>query len=589
MAKQISAVRRYWSRLWNSQFIFSNAFVPLIVLSLYLILFAYFLPEGVNKVFAEKSWRYTGGLAGVAGLVLLAQFRGNKGWKPAIKEQGGKIDSSDLILLLLPLMPVVQYIITNRDILTPVQIVYLLAVFLAFSVLFVILIPKLLGGIASTRTLMLLGAAFTFTILNMASLSNQLSWFEKGSLRFQWPFLGGIFIVSWFLYDLKYKNLLHLLIVILFISNSAFQVFSPHENVESPLGDNTLSQIPESDNKLVQLIESRTPASTPNIYLLVYDGYPHNETMLSYGIDNSKQEEHLVSAGFTLYPHTYSVAALSVSTMSRVLNASTDYYGVSRRAVSGDGVVQNLLKSFGYRTYGIFPSGHFFRGIEPSYDVSLPEATGAVVWLVAEAVFTGEFRFNLDVDDVSTENFLAAKRDVFSMNATTPIFLYTHSGSPGHSQISGKCQPNETQLFEQRLQRANIEMQEDVDLLIEQDPSAIIIVASDHGPYLTKNCYSTSKGNYDLSEITRQDVQDRFGTFLAIRWPSDDFETLDDITVLQDIFPSVFAYLFQDAKLLEAKVEPEILEVDKISGASVKNGIIYGGVDDGAPLFLSKN
>src|SRR3990170_8981881 len=112
-------------------------------------------------------------------------------------------------------------------------------------------------------------------------------------------------------------------------------------------------------------------------------------------------------------------------------------------------------------------------------------------------------------------------------------------------------------------------MQEDLDLLLENDPEAIIIIAGDHGPYLTKNCDSTGKGDYDLSEITRQDIQDRFGTFLAIRWPSDNFDTYDDIIVLQDVFPSIFAYVFQDAKLLEAKVRPEIIQIEKISGASV--------------------
>ena len=590
MAKQTSASKRYWAGLWNAQFIFSNAFVPLIVLSVYLILFAYFLPDGVNKVFAHKSWKYTILLAGVAGMVSLVLFRSSKRRRPVIKKQVEKITPSDLILLLLPLMPVVQYIIPNREILSLAQIAYVLGIFLAFSLLFVVLIPKLLGGAASTQTLMLLGVAFSFTILNMASLSNQFSWFEKGSLRFQWPFLSGIFIASWFLYDLNYKSLLHLLIVVLFVSNSAVQIFTPHEDTDISLTqypDNLLAQNPGIDNKLVELVGERTPSSTPNIYLLIYDGYAHNETMLSYGIDNRAQEEYLTNAGFILYPHTYSVAAYSIETMSRVLNASTDYYGVSRRAVSGDGVVQNLLKSFGYRTYGIFQFGWFSRGIEPSYDYSLPEKRGAVAWLVSEAILTGEFRFDQDLDDIPREEYLAAKREVFSVSSNSPIFLYTHSSYPGHSQISGKCLPNETELFEQNLQRANIEMQQDVDLIIDNDPEAIIIIAGDHGPYLTKNCYATSEGGYDLSEITRQDIQDRFGAFLAIRWPSEVFEAFDDITVLQDVFPSVFAFLFQDAGILDARIEPETLQPGKVSGASVKNGIIYGGVDDGEPLFLS--
>src|SRR3990172_4546635 len=310
MAKKSSAFKQGASRFWDAGFIFSNGFVPLVVLSLYLILFAYLLPDGVNKVFAHKSWKYTILLAGVAGMVSLVLFRSSKRRRPVIKKQVEKITPSDLILLLLPLMPVVQYIIPNREILSLAQIAYVLGVFLAFSLLFVVLIPKLLGGFASTRTLMLLGTAFVFTITNMASLSNRFSWFEKGSLRFQWPILGGTFLAGWFFYDLKYKSLSHLLIVALFISNSAVQLFSPRESLDSPIADYTRSQTSESDNKLVQLIGERIPSSTPNIYLLVYDAYAQNETFLSYGIDNGAQEEHLINAGFTLYPHTYSIAGL---------------------------------------------------------------------------------------------------------------------------------------------------------------------------------------------------------------------------------------------------------------------------------------
>src|SRR3989337_3747156 len=181
MAKTDSAAKQYLSKFWDARYLFSNAFIRLLALSLYLITFAYLLPDGVNKVFAAKSWKYILALAGVAGLVSLALFRGNKRKKPVIKQQIEKIMASDLILLLLPLMPVVQYAISNRDILSGWQMVYLLGVFLAFSLLFVVLIPQLLGGFASTRTLMLLGTAFVFTITNMASLSNQLSWFQKAS------------------------------------------------------------------------------------------------------------------------------------------------------------------------------------------------------------------------------------------------------------------------------------------------------------------------------------------------------------------------------------------------------------------------
>jgi hypothetical protein len=55
------------------------------------------------------------------------------------------------------------------------------------------------------------------------------------------------------------------------------------------------------------------------------------------------------------------------------------------------------------------------------------------------------------------------------------------------------------------------------------------------------------------------------------------------------VFPAVFAYLYKDPTLLDAKIEP-IIPPDwysSISGAYVENGIIVGGVNDGQSLYLS--
>jgi hypothetical protein len=306
--------------------------------------------------------------------------------------------------------------------------------------------------------------------------------------------------------------------------------------------------------------------------------------MLAYSIDNGLQEDYLLDRGFNIYPHTYSVKAASISTMTTIFNVS-EFSDASKDAVAGDGVVQNLLKSFGYSTFGIFPSDFFFRGEESSYDVSFPEP-GLSTFLLSKGIFMGEFRFDLEFDKEPIENYLAAKRNVFGLNSPNPIFLYSHSKFPGHSQNSGVCLTNEVALFEERLNQANQEMRFDVETLIENDPSSIIIIAGDHGPYLTKNCHVTA-GVYDVSEITRLDLQDRFGTFLAIRWPSSNFESYDEIVVLQDLFPSIFAYIFGDARILDARIEAKTVDQARASGAAVINGIIVGGIDDGEKLFFS--
>ena len=162
--------------------------------------------------------------------------------------------------------------------------------------------------------------------------------------------------------------------------------------------------------------------------------------------------------------------------------------------------------------------------------------------------------------------------------------MYTHSKFPGHSQNSGTCLPDEIDLYEEGLREANLEMRNDVELITQNDPEAIIIIAGDHGPYLTKNCTTTS-GVYDKSEISRLDVQDRYGSFLAVKWPTEDYKHLDEITVLQDLFPVIFAYLYDNDDFLKFKVDPVILHNSSVSEVSVENCVIQGGTHDGEYLF----
>lgn len=590
-----------------------HVLIPLIVLTLYFVSFSWFLswllpgyPANVNAGFVSTAWKYSLAAAGLC-LIFFVLFKlyrifrrhfftqeskeestpqNKKGNRPAFKNS---IEKFDFLLILLPLTPVVQYILNNRDILSPLGSLLVLAVFAAFSALFIIVIPTLLRVAGSTKTLMILGLAFTFTITNMALLSAEFSWFELGNLKIQLGLFCAIFLAGWILYNLVNRKSLYFLIAIFFIANSVIQVV-PHNAANTTLstGNNGANMALNTSNELVDLVGSKKPLSTPDIYLLVYDAYVTNETNLAYGIDNSAQEGYLESLGFKLYPDTYTIGSPSIDSMSRVLNASTEYYGNARNGVSGDGVVQNLLKSFGYETYGLFPDDYFFQGIGSSYDVSYPKHSGSVPELLLGAIVMGEFRNDLYFGQPSHDQFVQYKLGIFESlpNPDKPTFVYMHTDLPSHAQISGACQPDEIELYSERLTEANAEMKQDLEVITQRDPSAIIIVAGDHGPYLTKNCQYLG-GNYDLSQITRLDIQSRFGCFLAIKWPTEDFSKYDNITVLQDVFPAIFAYLFKDDTLLEAKVPPDTIDDwNVIAGASVDNGTIHGGVNDGEPLFV---
>ena len=574
-------------RFFEVNFFFSNVLVPVIALALYCGSFAYFssrfLLEGVNYFFVSRLGKYVLLIMAGAILTFFVILKAKKGGELAFKYSNEKLYPGDFLFLLLPLTPVVQYILNNQEILSPAEYLYVLIFFVFFSGFYIFAIPALLGIVISTRTLMILGLAFVFTIASMASISDYFAWFEEGALKTQLMLFGGVFLVVWLLHNLNKRRVLYLFIAVNFVANSSAQLLSQGGGADAP-------SLPVEENKLQSLVGERTPAITPNIYLLVYDSYVPNETMLAYGIDNSAQEDYLSEQGFKLYPHTYSIGSSTLETMSKVLNASTEYYGDPRRGVSGDGITQKMLRDLGYETYGLFYSDYMFRGFGESYDYSIPESSIPPYVQLLKAIFLGEFRFNIEnvgFREQTRDQFVETKRRIFEDVSGNQAFIYMHSDLPDHSQNSGACLPDETDLFEERLTRANFEMRQDVNLIIENDPGAIVIVAGDHGPYLTKTCYIT-EGVYGISEISRLDIQDRYATFLAIRWPIGDFVKYDDITVLQDLFPAVFAYLYKDTTILESKIEPIIpIPNSSISGASVNNGVIYGGINDGELLFLS--
>jgi hypothetical protein len=579
-------MQELWKRFGSTGFFIKRILIPLSLLAVYSAAYAFLssqlLTEGVSYAFTNRLWKYVVLVMGVLtlGFILLRLIK--KPGDSTLNLTPERLSAQDFLLLLLPLTPVAQYVIHNQDILSPLESLSVLAFFVVFSGLLILAVPALLGFVSSPRTLSIVGLAFVFTLTTMASLSASFSWFEYGSLKVQMPVFCGVFLLAWVLFTSNNKKLLYLLVTVNFIANSAVHLVSQSGVVGAqPLFD--------AENSLISVVAQRKPLTTPNIYLLVYDAYVPDETMQAYGIDNRPQQDFLANNGFTIYPHVYSIGSSTVETMSRVLNVSTEYYGETRRGVSGDGVVHNLLQHLGYETYGIFPYDFMFRGVGSSYDFSIPEVTETSqdIHLIS-AILMGEFRFDIGFDTQPYDQFVETKQNILNDVSANQVFVYSHTVYPGHSQNSGVCLPNETALYAERLARANVEMRQDVAKVMENDPEAIIIVAGDHGPYLTKNCGLTAN-LYDVSAITRLDIQDRFATFLAIRWPTGDFVKYDDITVLQDLFPAVFAYLYSDPEILESKIEPIIIEsYESISGASVNNGIIDGGANDGEPLFLTQ-
>ena len=114
---------------------------------------------------------------------------------------------------------------------------------------------------------------------------------------------------------------------------------------------------------------------------------------------------------------------------------------------------------------------------------------------------------------------------------------------------------------------------------------SIIILISDHGPFLTKNC--TSLDNYPPNEINRLDIQDRHGTFVAIRTP--DLKEINfDKRILQNLFIYIHSYLNNDLSILNEENSENINNYYFPTSINVIDNQIIGGIDDGQVLFKDR-
>jgi hypothetical protein len=218
------------------------------------------------------------------------------------------------------------------------------------------------------------------------------------------------------------------------------------------------------------------------------------------------------------------------------------------------------------------------------------------VSFIIKAILMGQFSDHISLEAVEYDDFLKEKNKVLETSYPSSLFLYSHSQVPGHRLRGARDQDVKKRYVKEYIEGikpANKEMRQDIEHILQHRPDAIVVFAGDHGPFLTKTgSLQSGAGGFTAADIDRYDVQDRYGAFLAIRWPEPDYARKHDIRILQDIFPAVFAYLFDDVSLFDrlrmqrTTSTETTLEDSKTLGVHIKDGMVVGGQHDGEPLFL---
>jgi hypothetical protein len=565
----------------NTQFIL-DIFVSGILTLFSMTVISIIIPEGLTAKFLFRGSKIVGLVSFILGIIFIFLWLFNKSFK--LKKKFELPEIKDFALLALPMSPVIDFAIINIEYLNQTSLVYLIGITLLFTLTFSFILPILFSYFASFKILMISGLALSFTVLTMAKISNNpTNHILNSQFLTQGVYLIFSFVILYLIYS--FNKRVAVTVALFFMITGIFVNllnYTSSNSIKANKSDRLLNFLNNDKNKIIQ---------KKNIYLLVYESYPNLETLEFYGFDNTDQINFLEENGFKIYHGSYSSGGLSIASTSRLLDIKGKISQHGRYYLSGNAFSLDVLRANGYKTVALFKSPHFFGSYPITWDEYYPEGDVKKMGgkTLTKAIFEGEFRFDIFDDNFKYEKYLELKNKYLTTEKNSTLF-YTHNSYPGHSQNSGKCRKNEKEIYFKKMKKANKEMKNDVLNLINNDPNSIIVLLSDHGPYLTKNCRELR--NYNQNKIDRFDIQDRYGAFLSIYWPEDINHIEHNIEIIQDIFPTIFANITDNKNLFnELKIERKFFDrfKTKVGGVNVYNGIIQGGKDHGLPLFKNRS
>lgn len=500
-----------------------------------------------------------------------------------------KLQWTDLFIFLIITFPLITYLFNNIEYFTNLQsnISY-----------FVLLIGIPLPSILLLRSLFksyipqsyiwisLIAISFTFYILPI--ITNFFKQVAETNMLLHFASLIIISIAFLFLYY-KSKKVFALLSILL----CCISTIQPSLSLTSDRTEQ-IDNIMTSNSEIKELLSTKDMEHKPDIFLLIYDAYTNLKQMKYYGIDNQPQESFLERMGFTVYNDIYTQFGNSLGSMSRVLDMTeipNNPLAQYRKAI-GTSTTNSILQKNGYKTH-YFLSSYFYSGcsdFEGDYRLIDIEKEGSSWHTILQSIIISEFKYNIDfrVNDLVDNAYYNDKMRIIKMDSNYPKFIYSHIHNPGHSQNSGKCIPKDLINYHKNVELANQEMREDVEAILSMNREAIIILAGDHGPYLTGDCHLLD--GYNENHIYSSDLADRFGVFLAIKYPQGLEQTASNTHILQDVFFAIFSDLCESDDILEHKLDSKTYQLSKsIPQGAIKDGVIQYGIDKGKPLYWDIN
>jgi hypothetical protein len=338
-------------------------------------------------------------------------------------------------------------------------------------------------------------------------------------------------------------------------------------------------------------------AQTPSIYFILSDGFGSFAFMKDNGVDVTGFSTSLENHGFRLYEEAYSNYQPTTSAMPAFLDMEHHYYTLNenrvhfsevsraaRKVIGGDNNVSHILRNNGYSIQYVH-NGTYLLLQGCSADFCFPELDRLVgVKIILSHIFKQDLLSDADkvsrytsVDDIHSE-----VSRLMDSQKQGPRFQYIHAFTPNHSpnKVAGICDEElELHNYAERVSSASAFMLRQIEDIVSRDPTAVIILAGDHGPFISNQCAPMAKIN------TPEDYRDRAGILMAVRWPQGYQGKYDDrMSTGVNLFRFVLASLAQDDAPLVDSVAPDDVFVRERSGHVFR--IIHNGAALADPQLL---
>lgn len=335
--------------------------------------------------------------------------------------------------------------------------------------------------------------------------------------------------------------------------------------------------------RLRQVVGDAHCVRSNNVYLLVYDSYPHQSVIDGLNLDDASMMDDLRENGFKVYD-AYSSGADTITSMSSAFTLG-GVAGMSQKAtMGGDNIFSDFLREAGYKT-AVMLCGYDMpiRGERMPADFYYPnpaEITRPELVLLP-CIFRGTLSQSPTVfNSYSHDDWMTAYYGIMAQRTMSKCFVYAHNDYPGHAAAEPrfrKSDAEEQSAFRLRLRNANADIRQTLRML-EQDRDSIVIIASDHGAAMM----IPEKGSYDARHLI-----DHYGIMLAIRWPAD-YQPVLQLNCLQNVLLEVMIYLSGDTKLAKLENAGTTVELLYPIGAPkglVEHGVLQTGEFKGQTLF----